>query len=286
MSRRSNTRSRFVVTLLAQTKSFTPLDRRNCSKSICSSRISRRGWYCDVTDDASVKALVSTVLSQTGRIDVLVNNAGLGLFGGAEESSINQVEGLFDVNVFGTVRVTNAVLPSMRQRGEGRIINISSILGLIPAPYSAYYSATKHALEGYSELLDHEVRAFNIRVSLIEPAYTRSVFDQNALEPDAKLKEYDQARAGTHALLQDVMPKADPPELVADVVAPGRDRPPPSAALYRRQDRSADQPASSVRPCGDVRQEPAQRAAASGLKRPSKSCLWQLLAQSGTLVPT
>ena len=66
--------------------------------------------------------------------------------------------------------------------------------------------------------LDHEVRAFNIRVSLIEPAYTRSAFDQNALEPDAKFKNYDQARAGTHALLQDVMPKADPPELVADVV--------------------------------------------------------------------
>jgi len=173
---------------------------------------------CDVTDDASVKALLSTVLSQTGRIDVLVNNAGLGLFGGAEESSISQVKGLFDVNVFGTVRATNAALPSMRQRGEGRIINISSILGLVPAPYSAYYSATKHALEGYSESLDHEVRAFNIRVSLIEPAYTRSVFDQNALEPDAKLNEYDQARAGTHALLRDVMPKADPPELVADVV--------------------------------------------------------------------
>jgi short-subunit dehydrogenase len=171
-----------------------------------------------VTDDASVKALVSAVLSQTGRIDVLVNTAGLGLFGGAEESSINQVKALFDVNVFGTMRATNAVLASMRQRGEGRIINISSVLGLIPAPYSAYYSATKHALEGYSESLDHEVRAFNIRVSLIEPAYTRSVFDQNALEADAKLKDYDQARAGTHALLQDVMPKADPPELVADVV--------------------------------------------------------------------
>ena len=122
---------------------------------------------------------------------------------------------LFDVNVFGTIRATNAVLPSMRKRGEGRIINIGSVLGLIPAPYSAYYSATKHALEGYSESLDHEVRAFNIRVSIVEPAYTRSVFDQNALEPDAKLQEYEDARAGTQALLRDVMPKADSP---ADVV--------------------------------------------------------------------
>ena len=173
---------------------------------------------CDVTDDDSIKALVSTVLSQTGRIDVLVNNAGVGLIGGADESSISQVQAVFDVNVFGPMRMTNAVLPSMRQRREGRIINISSVLGLIPAPYSAHYSATKHAIEGYSESLDHEVRSFNVRVSLIEPAYTRSVFDQNALEPDTMLQEYDLARAGARALLQDVMTTADPPEVVADAV--------------------------------------------------------------------
>lgn len=173
---------------------------------------------CDVTEDASVNALVSSVLSKTGRIDVLINNAGVGLLGGAEESSIAQVQALFDVNLFGVMRVTNAVLPSMRERRQGRIINISSVLGLIPAPYSAHYAATKHALEGYSESLDHEIRSFGIRVALIEPAYTRSVFDQNSLEPDAKLKEYDQARANTHALIEAVMPKADLPEIVAEVV--------------------------------------------------------------------
>ena len=165
---------------------------------------------CDVTNEQSVNSLVSTVLSRTGRIDVLVNNAGIGLLGGAEESSIGQVQVLFDVNLFGVMRVTNAVLPSMRQRRQGRIINISSVLGLMPAPYSAHYSATKHALEGYSESLDHEIRAFNIRVSLIEPAYTRSVFEQNALEPDSPLKEYEQARASARALLRDAMTIADP----------------------------------------------------------------------------
>jgi NAD(P)-dependent dehydrogenase (short-subunit alcohol dehydrogenase family) len=173
---------------------------------------------CDVTDEGAVNSLVSTVLSRTGRIDVLVNNAGIGLLGGAEESSISQVQALFDVNLFGVMRVTNAVLPSMRQRGQGRIINISSVLGLIPAPYSAHYSATKHALEGYSESLDHEIRAFNVRVSLIEPAYTRSVFEQNALGPDSMLKEYEQARTGARALIQDVMTTADPPEIVAEAV--------------------------------------------------------------------
>lgn len=173
---------------------------------------------CDVTDDEAVKTLVSTVLSQTGCIDVLVNNAGLGLIGGAEESSIDQVQALFDINVFGVMRVTNAVLPSMRERRAGRIINVSSVLGLIPAPYSAHYSATKHAIEGYSESLDHEVRAFNIRVALIEPAFTRSVFDQNALEPDAMLQAYDQARVGARTLMQDVMPTADSPEVVAKAI--------------------------------------------------------------------
>jgi NAD(P)-dependent dehydrogenase (short-subunit alcohol dehydrogenase family) len=173
---------------------------------------------CDVVDDAAVNALVATVLERTGRVDLLVNNAGIGLIGGAEESSLSQVQALFDVNLFGAIRMTNAVLPAMRHRGEGRIVNVSSVLGLIPAPFSAHYSATKHALEGYSESLDHELRAFNIRVSLIEPAYTRSVFEQNALAPDTVLKDYDQARTGALALVRDVMPTADPPEIVADTV--------------------------------------------------------------------
>ena len=173
---------------------------------------------CDVIDDASVQSLVDEVLSRAGRIDLLVNNAGLGLLGGAEESSVAQVQALFDVNVFGVIRMTNAVLPSMRRRGKGRIINIGSVLGLIPAPYAAHYSAAKHAIEGYSESLDHEVRSFNIRVSVIEPAFVRTVFDQNGIKPDSILNEYDRARADVDALLRDVMPKADLPDVVADVV--------------------------------------------------------------------
>lgn len=177
-----------------------------------------RMLVCDVTDDESVRALVAKVLAEAGQIDVLVNNAGLGLTGGAEESSIRQVQALFDVNLFGVMRMTNAVLPSMRARGQGRILNISSVLGLIPAPYSAHYAATKHALEGYSESLDHEVRAFNVRISLIEPGYIRSTFDQNAVQADAQIAVYDQARAGVRALLDEVMPTAELPEVVAAVV--------------------------------------------------------------------
>ena len=173
---------------------------------------------CDVTDEGSVKKLVSNVLAQTGRVDLLVNNAGLGLLGGAEESSVDQVRTLFDVNLFGVMRLTNAVLPSMRQNGGGRIINISSVLGFLPAPYGAHYAATKHALEGYSESLDHETRAFNVRVSVIEPGFTRSAFDQSALRRDYPLKEYDEDRAGNEAVIKHAMTIADPPEVVADTV--------------------------------------------------------------------
>ncbi len=132
---------------------------------------------CDVTDDASVAKLIDDVLAETGRIDLLINNAGTGLLGGAEESSMAQAQALFDVNVFGVFRVSNAVLPTMRRQGKGRIVNLSSVQGFIPAPYFALYASTKHAVEGYSESLDHELRAFGIRVTLVEPAYTRTSFE-------------------------------------------------------------------------------------------------------------
>lgn len=173
---------------------------------------------CDVTDETSVASLVSTVLENTGRIDVLVNNAGLGMFGGAEESSVAQVQSLFDVNLFGVMRMTNAVLPSMRRRGEGRIVNMSSALGFVPAPYSAYYAASKYALEGYSESLDHEIRGFNVRVSLIEPGTVQGSFDHSSLEPDTKMAEYDAGRAWVHDFYEKAKLTADTPEDVARAV--------------------------------------------------------------------
>ncbi|WP_201839104.1 oxidoreductase [Microvirga zambiensis] len=173
---------------------------------------------CDVTDDASVAKLVDEVLAKAGRIDLLVNNAGIGLLGGAEESSIVQAQSLFDVNVFGVLRVTNAVLPTMRRQGMGRIVNLSSVLGLIPAPYSALYSSTKHAIEGYSESLDHELRPFGIRVVLIEPAYTRTSFEENLAKPDQLLDIYDAARAGMNAILWKAIAAGDAPEVVARAV--------------------------------------------------------------------
>ena len=173
---------------------------------------------CDVTSDDAVGAAVREVLAETGRIDLLVNNAGVGLLGAAEESSLEQAKSIFDVNLFGAIRMTKAVLPLMRQQRSGRIVNISSVLGLIPSPFSALYASSKHALEGYSESLDHEVRDSGIRVVLVEPAYTRTAFESNVLTADQKNEHYGPARSNAQAVLRAVMTKADPPEVVAETV--------------------------------------------------------------------
>ncbi|WP_105385858.1 oxidoreductase [Neorhizobium alkalisoli] len=173
---------------------------------------------CDVTDDASAQRVVDEVLDRAGRIDLLVNNAGIGLLGGAEESTTEQAKAVFDVNVFGTIRMTNAVLPVMRRQGRGRIINLSSILGLIPAPFNALYASTKHAVEGYSESLDHEVRTQGIRVVLVEPGVTRTSFEENITRPDQPLAVYDTVRADAERLMREIVAKGDAPEVVAETV--------------------------------------------------------------------
>ena len=194
----------------------------------------------DVTSDESVDAAVREVMRLAGPIDVLVNNAGFGVApAGAEESSIEQARSIFDTNFFGIVRMTRAVVPHMRYQGSGRIINIGSVLGFLPAPYMALYSATKHAIEGYSESLDHELRTRGIRVSVIEPAYTKTQFDANFLEADSKLDEYREVRAALGKQMKDVLAAADEPGVVADVVLKAASAPRPklrytAGALARR----------------------------------------------------
>jgi NAD(P)-dependent dehydrogenase (short-subunit alcohol dehydrogenase family) len=173
----------------------------------------------DVTSDESVEAAVREVMRLEGRIDLLVNNAGFGVApAGAEESSIEQARSIFDTNFFGIVRMTRAVVPHMRHRGGGRIINIGSVLGFLPMPYMALYAATKHAVEGYSESLDHELRTRGIRVSVIEPAYTKTGFDANLLEPDTKLDEYRDVRTALEKMFKELVEGGDEPSVVADTV--------------------------------------------------------------------
>src|SRR5262249_35296625 len=155
----------------------------------------------DVRDEASVKACVEGVRSRAGRIDVLINNAGINFVGAVEETSISQAQALFDTNVIGVLRVIEAVLPGMRRQGAGLIVNISSILGLIPAPFMGVYACSKHALEGLSESLDHEVRAFGIRVVLIEPYYTRTNLDASAARAEGRIDAYAPQRQRTAAVI-------------------------------------------------------------------------------------
>jgi short-subunit dehydrogenase len=182
---------------------------------------------CDVTNDASVAAAVALAHAELGHIDLLINNAGIGVTGAAEESSIAQVQALFDTNFHGVVRVTNAVLPMMRAQGHGRILNIGSALGLIPAPYNAYYCATKHAIEGYSESLDHEVREFGVRVAVIEPGATQTSFETSTVLADTPLNAYHASRAKYVAAFEKAMAVADTAESVAQTIVGAADDKPP-----------------------------------------------------------
>lgn len=173
----------------------------------------------DVGSEESIEAALKGIIDKEGRIDLVVNNAGFGVAaGGAEESSMAQTQQIFDTNFFGVVRVIQAVVPYMRKQGQGRIINIGSILGLIPAPYMATYAATKHAVEGYSESLDHELRTRGIRVSVIEPAYTKTNFEANAPELDSPIEEYAVARKALAKIMKAAVEGGDDPKIVAKIV--------------------------------------------------------------------
>ena len=114
--------------------------------------------------------------------------------------------------------MTRAVLPHMRAQGSGRILHIGSVLGFLPMPFGALYAATKHAIEGYAESLDHELRSWGIRSVVIEPAYTNTPFDTNLLEPDAKLDAYQTIRHALASRIQALMAAAEGPAVVADTV--------------------------------------------------------------------
>jgi len=174
--------------------------------------------HVDVRDEESVHSCVRTVLDRAGRIDALVNNAGYTLIGSLEETTIDEAKQLFDTNFFGVLRMTQAALRFMREQRSGRIINIGSVVGFVPAPYQGIYSASKHALEGYSESLDHEVRQFGIRVSVIEPGFTRTNIAQNSQVATRALEAYADGRTRVLKATPENIAKGGTPLGVAEVV--------------------------------------------------------------------
>ena len=169
----------------------------------------------DVRDEASIERAIQTIIAQAKRIAVLVNSAGVTLLGATEETSIAEAQTLFDTNLFGLLRTIKAVLPRMREQRTGRIVNVSSVLGFLPAPYMALYSASKHAVEGLSETLDHEVRQFGIRVALVEPSFTKTNLDLNAPQTVARISDYSKELGIVSQAIQNNVQKAPQPEGVA-----------------------------------------------------------------------
>lgn len=177
----------------------------------------------DVADEDSMSAFVTAVLEREGRIDALVNNAGFAVYGAVEEVSLEEARGQFEVNLFGIARLTQLVLPAMREQGGGTIINVSGVEGRAYMPLGAWYHASKHALEGWSDCLRLEVASFGIRVVIIEPGAIQTEFGEVAM---AALLE--RSGAGLYSLTAQKMAaatrrtfndgKASPPSLVADLI--------------------------------------------------------------------
>ena len=173
--------------MLARNGFYTYASMRNIGKSTSIKRLATKealpleAIQLDVNDDLSVKNAIEEIISEKGRIDILVNNAGYGLIGPIEDISIEELKAQFETNLFGVIRVTQQVLPTMRRQKEGgRIINVSSIGGIAGYPFSAAYCSAKFALEGLSESMSYEVEPFDIKVILIEPAFVISDFHNNA----------------------------------------------------------------------------------------------------------
>jgi NAD(P)-dependent dehydrogenase (short-subunit alcohol dehydrogenase family) len=172
----------------------------------------------DVCLDESVNACVDAVLKRVGRLDILVNNAGYALVGAIEEALLEEAKAQFETNFFGVVRMVKKVLPIMRRQGSGQIINISSASGLTPLPFSGFYSASKFALEGYTEALRHEVKPFHIRVSLVELGYIKSQLRQNQQFATDRISDYDPWRKGSSGGRRKWEEKLLEPTLVAECV--------------------------------------------------------------------
>lgn len=178
----------------------------------------------DISRDEDILAAVNTILSQTGGVDVLVNNAGFGLYGPVEEIGIDEARYQFEVNVFGAARLTQLLLPAMRARRSGYIINITSIGGKIYTPLGAWYHATKHALEGWSDCLRLEVAEFGIKVVIVEPGLIETGFGDVVSDNIVKRSAsgpYGQQVARVANTIKNAYGngRGSDPKVIADVVA-------------------------------------------------------------------
>ncbi len=169
-----------------------------------------KGYMLDLNHVDSIEPMVHKVLAENGKIDVLVNNAGVGFIGAIEEASLHEVRDVFEVNVFGALSMTQAVLPQMRKEGAGQIIQISSHGGLKAFAGFGIYNASKFALEGFSEALAQEVAPLGIKVSIVEPGPFRTNFAGSSLgEADKVIDDYNDTVGAFRAKLKGVHEKQE-----------------------------------------------------------------------------
>lgn len=173
----------------------------------------------DVRDPESVGRCVATVMEAGGRIDVLVNNAGYALAGAVEETSIEEAQAQFDTNFFGAMRMIQAVLPIMRAQGQGRIINITSLAGMIGVPFHTFYSASKFALEGLSEGLRHEAIGFGVHVTAIKPGDFKTEGTSSRVQAAQRLAAYANDRDRAVQIMAKAEQAGPDPERLAKLVA-------------------------------------------------------------------
>ena len=172
----------------------------------------------DITDDNSIKSFSKQLFTEIKQLDVLINNAGFYLSGLAEETTIEQGKQQLETNFWGTVKLTNEILPYFRKQRFGKIITLSSIMGLISLPGGAYYAASKHALEGYFRALRFELKEFNIKVSMIEPVGFKTNIVTNSKIAENRISDYDAYRTTLEDYTKDLFTKSEEPTAVVETL--------------------------------------------------------------------
>jgi short-subunit dehydrogenase len=172
----------------------------------------------DIADDHSIGSFGQKLFNEIERLDVLINNAGFYLSGLAEETTIAQGKKQFETNFWGTIKLTNELLPYFRKQRYGKIITVGSIMGLISLPGGGYYAASKHALEGYFRALRFELNEFNITVSMVEPVGFKTNIVSNSMVAENRITDYDGYRAKLADYTKDIFTKSEEPTAVIETL--------------------------------------------------------------------
>lgn len=172
----------------------------------------------DLANETSITEFTKQLFETISQLDVLVNNAGYMLTGIAEETSIDLGKQQFETNFWGTINLTNAILPYFRKQRSGQIITISSIMGLIGLPCKSMYSASKHALEGYFKSLRFEVNQFNIKVNMVEPMWSKTNLGSNTIASNGNIADYEQYKERVKAYFEKSMSEGEDPDTVVNVI--------------------------------------------------------------------